>query len=438
MEEDPYLFLKILSQHSSSFFSFDVIVATIILIFLFAFSAFFSGSEFAFFALKSNEIEELRKDKSNVRLINLIKNPNKLLATILIANNLINISIIILLAYISSITFEFHNKPKLEFILEVLIITLLLLLFGQITPKTYANKNARAFSVMMAYPISLLEKIFYPLSYFLINSTNFIDKRLKKKQREVSIDNLAKALDLTKEDSKLHEKKILRSIIEFGDTDVKEIMKSRLDVFAIKNDLPFKEVVEKTIKSSYSRIPVYKDQIDNVIGILYIKDLIPYLNEDSSFNWIKLCRGAYYVPENKMINSLLKEFQVKKNHIAIVVDEYGGMSGIVTLEDVLEEIVGEINDEFDLDENIFSKLDDKNYIFEGKISLIDFLKIVEGDSNYFDYIKGDADSLAGLIVEQEGRILKKGETCVIPPYVMMIEAADNKRITKIKVTIDEI
>ena len=213
MEEDPYLFLKILSQHSSSFFSFDVIVATIILIFLFAFSAFFSGSEFAFFALKSNEIEELRKDKSNVRLINLIKNPNKLLATILIANNLINISIIILLAYISSITFEFHNKPKLEFILEVLIITLLLLLFGQITPKTYANKNARAFSVMMAYPISLLEKIFYPLSYFLINSTNFIDKRLKKKQREVSIDNLAKALDLTKEDSKLHEKKILRSII---------------------------------------------------------------------------------------------------------------------------------------------------------------------------------------------------------------------------------
>lgn len=437
MEEVPDLLLSVFSALEINFFSSEVLVSFFIILILIVLSAFISGAEVAFFSLTSVDIEEIKKNKSHLKVLDLLKEPNKLLATILIANNFINVSIVILFAYLTSIVITFPEGSNLEFIFEVIIITSLLVLFGEITPKVYANKNAKRFSLMMAIPLKILHKIFYPLSYMLVSTTNFIDKRLAQRKKEVSIEDLSKALDLTEQESKEQERKILRSIVEFGDTDVKEIMRSRVDVLAIKDDTPLSDVIHKIVQSGFSRIPIYKGQLDNIIGILYIKDLIPYLNETNDFNWISLCRSAYYVPETKMINSLLKEFQVKKNHIAIVVDEYGGMSGIVTLEDVLEEIVGEINDEFDSDENIYSKLDDFNYVFEGKISLIDFLKIVNGESNYFDQIKGEADSLAGLIVEVEGRILKIGEECKIPPYSMIVESADNKRIKRLKVTIDE-
>ena len=438
MEEVPVsILLSIFNEVELHLFDIRVFSCLLIVFILLVCSAFISGAEVAFFSLSPSEIEDIEKDKKHLEVIGLLQKPNLLLATILIANNFINIAIVILSAYVTSIAITFPENSSLEFIFQIVIVTSLLVLFGEITPKIYANNNAKKFSLMMVMPLKLLQHLFSPLSYLLVSTTNFIDKRLAQKQKEVSLEEISKALDLTEKESKEQERRILRSIVEFGNTDVKEVMKSRVDVLAIEQHTVFTEVIKKIVSSGFSRIPVYKEQFDNVLGILYIKDLIPFLNKGDEFEWIKLCRPAYYVPETKMINDLLKEFQLKKNHIAIVVDEYGGTSGIVTLEDVLEEIVGEINDEFDADDNIYSKLDDHNYIFEGKISLIDFLKIVKGEVDYFDDIKGESDSLAGLVLEVEGKILTIGEVCNIQPYTMLVESADNRRIKRLKVTIDE-
>jgi putative hemolysin len=311
-------------------------------------------------------------------------------------------------------------------------------LFGEITPKIYAHHNAIKFSLLMAKPLIFLNKALYPISFLLVSTTSIIENRLKRKELDVNIDEISKALDLTDQENKSKEGKILRSIVEFGDTDVKEIMKSRVDVIAIDKKTKFSDLLKLIVSSGYSRIPVYDVQFDNVLGILYIKDLIPYLSKGDSFKWLDLCRAPFFVPENKMINDLLKEFQAKKNHIAIVVDEYGGASGIVTLEDVLEEIVGEINDEFDDDHNNYSKLDDNNFVFEGKILLIDFLKIINYDLDYFDDLKGESDSLAGLILENEGRIPKIGDVIIIKSFTFQIESVDLRRIKRIKVTLNEI
>jgi len=438
LEEVPVsILLSIFNEVELHLFDIRVFSCLLIVFILLVCSAFISGAEVAFFSLSPSEIEDLEKDKKHLEVLGLLQKPNLLLATILIANNFINIAIVILSAYVTSIAITFPENSNLEFIFQIVIITSLLVLFGEITPKIYANNNAKKFSLMMVIPLKLLQHLFSPLSYLLVSTTNFIDKRLAQKQKKVSLEEISKALDLTEKDSEEQERRILRSIVEFGNTDVKEVMKSRVDVLAIEQHTVFTEVIKKIVSSGFSRIPVFKEQFDNVLGILYIKDLIPFLNKGDEFEWIKLCRPAYYVPETKMINDLLKEFQLKKNHIAIVVDEYGGTSGIVTLEDVLEEIVGEINDEFDADDNIYSKLDDHNYIFEGKISLIDFLKIVKGEVDYFDDIKGESDSLAGLVLEVEGKILTIGEVCNIPPYTMLVESADNRRIKRLKVTIDE-
>ena len=399
-------------------------------------SAFISGAEVAYFSLDTSDLEELEKDGETV--LKLLKNPNQLLATILIANNFINVGIIVISAFLTSIAISFPEGSNLEFVFQVIVITSLLVLFGEITPKVYANNNPISFSLKMSKPLVFLEKLFYPLSYILVTTTSFIDKRLAAKQTEISIEEISKALDITEHESKEDERRILRSIVEFGNTDVKEIMKSRVDVLAIDKTIKFPDLLKVIVSSGYSRIPVYEGQFDNVLGVLYIKDLIPHLDGDEDeFDWLSLCRAPYFVPETKMINDLLKEFQLKKNHLAIVVDEYGGTSGIVTLEDVLEEIVGEINDEFDVDDNIYSKLDDKNFIFEGRISLIDFLKIIKGENDYFDDLKGESDSLAGLILEVKGRIPKIGEVCEIPPYTMVVESADLRRIKRVKVTINE-
>ena len=438
MEEVPVpIILSIFSGVELHLFNAEVLTSLVVVLVLIICSAFISGAEVAYFSLSASEMDDLEKEKESSLIMDLLKKPNQLLATILIANNFINVAIVVLSAYLTSLAISFPEGSSLEFIFQVVVITILLVLFGEITPKVYANQNAKQFSANMAKPLLFLRKIFYPLSYLLVTTTNFIDKRLAQKQTEVSVEEITKALDITEHASKEEERRILRSIVEFGDTDVKEVMKSRVDVLAIEHKTKFREVLQMIISSGYSRIPVYKDQFDAVLGILYIKDLIPFLDEQDEFDWVKLCRPPYYVPETKMINDLLKEFQVKKNHIAIVVDEYGGTSGIVTLEDVLEEIVGEINDEFDGDEDIYSKLDDHNYIFEGKISLIDFLKIVKGENDYFDEVKGESDSLAGLVLELEGRILKIGDVCKIPPYTMVVESADLRRIKRLKVTIDE-
>ena len=418
------------------FFNADVFFSFLSVLLLIIFSAFISGAEVAYFSLDTSELEELEEDGETV--LKLLKKPNQLLATILIANNFINVGIVVISAFLTSIAISFPEGSSLEFVFQVIVITSLLVLFGEITPKIYANNNPISFALKMAKPLVFLEKIFYPLSYILVTTTSFIDKRLAAKQTEISIEEISKALDITEHESKEEERRILRSIVEFGNTDVKEIMKSRVDVLAIDKMIKFPDLLKVIVSSGYSRIPVYEEQFDNVLGILYIKDLIPHLDGDEEeFDWLSLCRAPYFVPETKMINDLLKEFQLKKNHLAIVVDEYGGTSGIVTLEDVLEEIVGEINDEFDVDDNIYSKLDDKNFIFEGKISLIDFLKIVKGEIDYFDDLKGESDSLAGLVLEVKGRIPKIGEVCKIPPYTMVVESADLRRIKRVKVTINE-
>ena len=437
MEEVPVsLLLSIFSGIEFNLFSADVLFSFLAIILLIVSSAFISGAEVAYFSLDSSELEELESDGDGV--LKLLKKPNELLATILIANNFINVGIVVISAFLTSIAIVFPEGSNLEFIFQVVVITSLLVLFGEITPKVYANNNPKLFAIRMMKPLVLLQKIFYPLSYILVTTTSFIDKRIEAKQKEISIEEISKALDITEHESKEEERRILRSIVEFGNTDVKEIMKSRVDVLAIDKKEEFSSVLKMIVSSGYSRIPVYEEQFDNVLGILYIKDLIPHLDKGDDFDWQSLCRAPYFVPETKMINDLLKEFQVKKNHLAIVVDEYGGTSGIVTLEDVLEEIVGEINDEFDVDDNIYSKLDANNFIFEGKISLIDFLKIVKGELDFFDELKGESDSLAGLVLEVKGKIPKIGEVCKILPYIMVVESADLRRIKRLKVTVDEV
>ena len=409
----------------------------VILLMLFC-SALISGAEVAYFSLTPNDVEDLNQEKSKKALLTLklLEKPNKLLATILITNNFINIGIIILSTYLTASIFQFPENSIMEFMFQIVVITFVIVLFGEITPKVYANRNALWFSKWMSIPLNLSSKLFSPLSHLLTSSTAFIDKRLKRKKEVVSMDELAEALELTTEtDPNEEEQKILKSIVEFGNIDVKEIMKSRVDVVAIEQKLLFEKVIDLVVDSGFSRIPVYKENFDDVIGILYVKDLIPHLDQKSDFKWQDLIRSAYFVPETKMISDLLKEFQYKKIHLAIVVDEYGGTSGIVTLEDILEEIVGDITDEFDDDGNVFSILDEHNFIFEGKISLNDFLKTVKGETDYFDDVKGDSDSLAGLILELKGVIPNKGEVIKFAPYIFTIESSDSRKIKRIKVQI---
>jgi gliding motility-associated protein GldE len=409
----------------------------VILLMLFC-SALISGAEVAYFSLTPNDVEDLNQEKSKKALLTLklLEKPNKLLATILITNNFINIGIIILSTYLTASIFQFPENSIMEFMFQIVVITFVIVLFGEITPKVYANRNALWFSKWMSIPLNLSSKLFSPLSYLLTSSTAFIDKRLKRKKEVVSMDELAEALELTTEtDPNEEEQKILKSIVEFGNIDVKEIMKSRVNVVAIEQKLLFEKVIDLVVDSGFSRIPVYKENFDDVIGILYVKDLIPHLDQKSDFKWQDLIRSAYFVPETKMISDLLKEFQYKKIHLAIVVDEYGGTSGIVTLEDILEEIVGDITDEFDDDGNVFSILDEHNFIFEGKISLNDFLKTVKGETDYFDDVKGDSDSLAGLILELKGVIPNKGEVIKFAPYIFTIESSDSRKIKRIKVQI---
>jgi len=439
-EELSWLLLSALLEIKLQPISIDIAIILLIIILMLFCSALVSGAEVAYFSLAPNDVKSLNNDKSKkaTLTLKLLSNPNKLLAIILITNNFINIGIIVLSTYLTAGIFNFQNNSILKFFIQIVVITFVIVLFGEITPKVYANRNALLFSKWMCKPLNLFSKIFSPLSFLLTSSTSFIDKRLKQKKEVVSMDEIAEALELTAEDQQTEEEqKILKSIVEFGNIDVKEIMKSRVDVVAIEEHLQFEQLIKLVVDSGFSRIPVFKESFDNVIGLLYIKDLIPHLEEKENFNWQNLIRPAYFVPETKMISDLLKEFQDKKIHLAIVVDEYGGTSGIVTLEDILEEIVGEINDEFDDDGNYFSILDEHNFIFEGKISLNDFLKTVKGELDYFDETKGDADTLAGLILELKGGIPDKGEIIEFDPYIFTIESADKRKINRIKVHIKE-
>lgn len=403
-------------------------------------SALVSASEVAFFSLKPADLEKLRESVSRTSkaILQLLDKPKRLLATQLIAINFLNIGVVVLSEFVMDELFDFSANPTLGFVIQVVVVTFLILLFAEVIPKVYANRHASATASLMAFPTLFIQKIFWPFSSLLMATTRFIDKRVKKRGVSISVEELSHALDITQDKATSDsEKKLLRGIVQFGNMDVKQIMKARLDVIAFEMDMPFSKLLDAIRNSGFSRVPVYKGTLDKISGVLYIKDLLAHLDKGDDFKWNTLIRQPFFVPENKMLDDLLREFQHKKIHLAIVVDEYGGTSGIVTLEDIIEEIVGEINDEFDDDNLVYSKLDDKNYVFEGKILLNDLARILDIDSDEFEVARGDADTLAGFILEFTGKIPKKNEQVKFHDHIFTIESADNRRIKRVKVTLPE-
>ena len=441
MDPDPFSLII-------SFFAIDAsIVSGFMLLFvLLVCSALISGAEVALFSLSQTDLETALEEKSKpIEIVSkLLKKPKKLLATILVANNFINIAIIILFAAISDVLFKDLNsvidfyffEANLVFFLKVIIATFLILLFGEILPKVYASRNNIKFSKFMAYPLKVLDTLFAPISLPMQSVTNLIHTRLGKQKSNLSIDQLSQALELTSEaDTTKEEHKILRGIVSFGNTDTKQVMRPRIDIFALDESLKYSAIIPEIIKNGYSRIPVYKDNVDTIVGILYVKDLLPYLDQ-KQFDWTRLLREPFFVPENKKLDDLMVEFQEKKVHLAVVVDEYGGTSGLVSLEDVIEEIVGDISDEFDDDDLIYSKLDDHNYVFEGKTTLKDFYRIIKlDDEDIFESEKGEAETIAGFVLEISGGFPKIDSKINFKNYVFTIEALDKKRIKQVKVTI---
>ena len=416
--------------------SITTIVSLIVLIILLLFSALISGSEVAFFSLTPQEKEEINSEvtKSNEVINNLLAAPKRLLATILISNNFVNVAIIILSSFLVNEIFRLNLLDEwVSFSIQVIGITFTILLFGEVIPKIYATKHALRLAKIMAQPITILKALTAPFSSLLIHSTNIIDKRIKKKSLDISVEELSHALDLTEDNiENKAEHQILKGIVKFGETSVKQIMKSRVDVIAIEKQTPYREVIDIIMESGHSRIPIYEESFDNILGLLYIKDLLPHINKENDFNWISLLRNPFFIPENKKLDDLLKEFQEKKVHLAIVVDEYGGTSGIITLEDVLEEIVGEISDEFDTDDISYSKLDENTYIFDGKTGLNDISKIISPNENPFTELTKDADTLAGLVIEAAGKIPQKNERIVVDNFIFIVEAADKRRVKRVK------
>jgi len=412
-----------------------IIIGFLFLLILLFSSALLSGAEVAFFSFSPEDIEKFKtsKNKQTKTALKLYNNPEKLLSTILIANNTVNIAIVLLSAYLSSRMFDFSSQPVAGFIINTLAITFILLLFGEVMPKVYSSRNHIAMAMFMARPLVFLQKIFYPVTALLIYTSSFVRKRTKTHRANISMDDLSDALELTSDDFN-EDGRILKGIVNFGNTNVSSVMCPRIDVTATDIKSGFDKIIKVIINSGFSRIPVYSGSFDNVKGILYAKDVLPYANNPGNFKWQALLRPPYFVPEAKKINELLKEFQTKKIHMAIVIDEYGGTSGIVTLEDVLEEIVGEISDE---DQSMFRRIDEKTYIFEGKILLNDFCRITEVDEEQLEDVKGESETLAGLILELTGEIPQKDQVIKYGNFVFSIESADRRRIKEIKVEINK-
>jgi len=418
-------------------FTHGIVAATVIVFLLLIGSAFISGSQVAYFSLSPSQKKKLlqSKSKSNQQVIKNLEKSEKLLATLLVANHFINIAIIIIAVFVSNQLISFGSSLAAGFIIQAVVISILLLLFGEILPKIYASHYAPAFARLMAVPIVFLEKLFRPVNYFLELSLSSGVKQLHNKRKNISMDEISHALELTSDNELSEEKEILEGIVKFGNKSVEEILRPRVDVVSIEIKTGFTEVLGIINKSGYSRIPVYNESFDNISGILYIKDLLPHSHKGNSFKWQTLIRPPFYVPETKKINALLEEFQKTKVHFAIVVDEYGGTAGIVTLEDILEEIVGDISDEFDEEENFFTRISENTFLFDGKTLLVDFYKAVECDDSIFNDVKGDADTLAGLILELKGEIPAFHEKISCKNFHFTIEAVDKRRIKQIKVEI---
>ena len=433
MDPEPSSFLALVISDN-----INIVLGFVLLIVLLICSAMISGAEVALFSLTKSDLEdEALQGKKQIQIISkLLIRPKKLLATILVANNFINIGIVILFAFLGNYLFAGINSALVKFIVEVVVITFLILLFGEILPKIYASRNNLKFATFMAYPLRVLDVLFSPLSLPMRSITLTIHNRLGKQKSNISVDQLSQALELTSEhDTTKEEQKILQGIVSFGNTDTKQVMQPRIDVFALNVEQPYSEIIPEIIENGYSRIPVYKDSMDNIVGVLYVKDLLPYIDKQS-FDWTTLLRAPFFMPENKKLDDLMAEFQEKKVHLAVVVDEYGGTSGLVSLEDIIEEIVGDISDEFDDEDLVFSKLDDKNYAFEGKTALKDFYKIIKLENDtIFEDNKGEAETIAGFILENSGGFPKRNSKIHFENYVFTIEALDKKRIKRVKVTL---
>jgi len=436
--EPPSLFFAIVLNGT-------YISSIVVLLLLLICSALISGAEVALFSLTPSDFEEDSSKKKSSKKLEIIQKlltkPKKLLATILIANNFINIAIVLLFASVSDqiflgISTDYYGI-NLRFISEVGLVTFIILLFGEILPKVYANRKSVSFSIFMAYPLKVLETLLTPLSGPMQSVIKSIESKFGNQKSKISVDQLSQALELASdEDTTQEEHKILKGIVTFGNTDAKEVMKPRMDVFALNETISYEDIMPEIIENGYSRIPVFKENIDTIIGILYVKDLMPYIDREN-FDWTNLLRKPYFVPENKKLDDLLNEFKEMHMHMAIVVDEYGGTSGLITLEDIIEEIVGEISDEFDDEDLIFSKLDDSTFIFEGKTALKDFYKAIKlEDPKMFEDVKGEAETLAGFLLEISKGFPKTGEIIKFLNYTFTVESFENKRINQIKLYIN--
>ena len=441
-DPDPLIgLLTVVSNNFFTGFTANAIIGMVVLCLLLVASALISSSETAYFSLQPADIDDLeqRDDAKSKLVLSLRERPKTLLATILIGNNFVNVTITLLATYVMSQLFDMANYPVAAFLLEVVIVTSLILIVGEITPKIFANNRPVAVARFMARPLRLLNTLFKPLSKLLVNSTSFMDKHLEKKKGEISMEDLSTAVEIaTEESTQPEEKQMLKGIASFSEKEVSAVMIPRIDIIGVEQGTEFLDMLAIVIKSGFSRIPVYDETMDKVTGILYVKDLLPYLDAQS-YEWQKLVRPAFFVPENRKINDLFQDFREKKIHIAIVVDEYGGTSGLITMEDVIEEIVGEINDEFD-EANVeehYKKLDDGSYLFKAQTSIVDFCKVFGVDEGYFEPMQGEADTLAGLILEIEGRIPEIGFKFDFEKFKMEITDADTKRIKEVKVVFNE-
>ncbi len=424
----------------------SALIALGIIVVLLACSALLSGSEVAFFSITHNDIEELRKknaqNNSKSRILRLLERPSFLLSTILISNNFVNIGIILTSSFFFEAILPSYTPPWLSFLITVVLVTFLLVLFGEVAPKVYANANNMRLAKIMARPLLVLRACFYPVSWVLVNATQIIERRLSKRMSSGSLNivtdkDIEQAIELTVGDTKYAEQDIglLKSIIQFGNTNVKNIMCARVDVEAVEANTSFQELLDVLTQSNYSRIPVYEENFDKVVGVIHTKDIIEHFDKDHNFDWRTLLRTPFFIPENKKIDDLFNEFQTRRTHMAIVVDEYGGTSGIVTLEDVLEEIVGEINDEFDEPEDLgYSKISEGVYLFEGRTSINDLCRVLGVDSKYFDERRSGAETIAGLILVLNGHIPKKNTNIPYMGYTFTIVSSSERRIETVRVT----
>ncbi|HNZ61857.1 MAG: gliding motility-associated protein GldE [Paludibacteraceae bacterium] len=435
----PDHLLSIILQITFQPLTFSAVIALLLSIVLLVFSGINSGSEVAYFSLTPQMKDEIKEsNKKNAKtLLHLINNPQRLLATILVSDNFVNVAVIMLLTYFTGSVLDFQSSPLLGFIFDTVIITFVLLLFGEIMPKVYASQYPEKTALLVTPFILAMQKIFQPVAILLVNSTSLITRQIEKfKKSDISIAELSHALELTT-DEQDEDKEMLEGIIKFGNITVSEIMTSRVDMLAVDIKTNYKDLLNIIIQSGYSRIPVYSGNSDNIKGILYSKDLLPHLDKPANFRWQSLIRQAYYVPETKKIDDLLSEFQKNRVHLALVVDEYGGISGLVTLEDILEEIVGDISDEYDEEEKLYTKVDNHTYIFEAKILLNDFFKVTGIDEDEFSKVTEEVETLAGLILELKGEMPAKNEMIEYGRYIFEILSVDNRRIRKIKLHIKD-